>query len=378
MIRGAGSAPPSYPHGPMAQTRGFQLGRQFARWAPLASTALLWPTGPRGPRSRGIRRCSAEELRTPFPEIEARKTGNLVTVDGTHSLYYEVSGNPKGKVVLFLHGGPGDGSSPKHRRLFDPEVFCIVAFDQRGAGQSVGKKEFNTTEKLVQDIEQLRLHLGVESWELLVGGSWGSTLALAYSTRFPARVKAMVLYSIFIPSQASIEFPYSAAGAGLFFPEAHEAFAAAVDATGAQPGELLGRYAERLASEDTKVRNAARSAYLRWIMRLLSLEPDESIIEEVARNPEDAGDGLAIEMRYMANGCFVDADQLLEECKRIAHLPCAIVHGRNDLLCPPANAWRLRQRLPRAKLIFVPQAGHSSSLAPALRSEILKAIDGHR
>ncbi|CAL1136915.1 unnamed protein product [Cladocopium goreaui] len=320
--------------------------------------------------------CQGE--RSLFPEIEARKSGRLETKDGSCSLYYEVSGNPKGKVALFLHGGPGDGCSPKHRRLFDPEAFCIVIFDQRGAGQSSppGFNQHNKTENLVQDIEQLREDLGFEAWDLIVGGSWGSTLALAYATKFPELVKALVLYSIFIPSQESIDFVYSPQGAGLFFPEAYESFVKALPSD--ERSNLIGSYAKRLDSPDLEVRRSAMSSYLRWILRLLSVSPDEAIIEEIAQKPDEAGYGPSIEMNYMANGCFMDAQQLLADCFRIGHIPCTILHGRNDLICPPANAWLLRQRLPLAQLKMVPLAGHSSSFAPALKSAILEAIDSYR
>eukprot|EP00434_Breviolum_minutum_P039966 symbB.v1.2.035504.t1/scaffold4766.1/size35193/5 len=350
--------------------------------AACAAMALPWGRH----QQRSLARCQqsqgseGSELRSLFPEVEARKTGMLETADGCSKIYYEVSGNPNGKVALFLHGGPGDGCSPKHRRLFDPEAFCIVTFDQRGAGQTRPSAftEDNHTANLIEDIELLRKHLSLERWDLLVGGSWGSTLALAYATKYHDTVKAMVLYSIFIPSKAGIEFVYSAQGAGLFFPEDYEAFVKAILPEKTSPARVISCYAKRLTSPEASVRNAACAAYLRWVMRLLSLCPDENIIEEIASKPEEAGPGPAIEMNYMANGCFLDSQQLLDDCGRIAHIPCTILHGRNDLICPPINAWTLRKSLPLAKLKVVPMAGHSSSLAPALKSAILEAIDSYR
>ncbi|CAJ1350195.1 unnamed protein product, partial [Effrenium voratum] len=279
----------------------------------VAPAAALLPLLPRperrptvgpGPRPAGARslavRCQGSELRPLYPEIEARKTGSMKTRDGKHEIYYEVSGNPKGKPAVFLHGGPGDGCSPKHRRLFDPEAYCVILFDQRGAGQSqpAGSLEENTTEKLLEDMEQLRELLGLESW-MLVGGSWGSALALSYATRFPERVQGMVLYSVFVPSQEAIEFPYSAEGAGLFFPEAYEALLRAVPVE--ERKDVIAALAKRVTSPDPAVKLPAVSAYVSWILRLLTLTPDEALIAEAASKPEEAGPGPGIEMHYMVN-----------------------------------------------------------------------------
>mmetsp|Transcript_51359 Transcript_51359/g.94925 ORF Transcript_51359/g.94925 Transcript_51359/m.94925 type:complete len:384 (+) Transcript_51359:27-1178(+) len=321
------------------------------------------------------------ELRTPYPPFEPNEVNFLTTSDGKYKLYYEVSGNPKGKPALFLHGGPGDGSSPKHRQLFDPATYRIVVFDQRGAGQSCpetpgGELDGNTADLLVEDIEQLRKHLGINDWGLIVGGSWGSTLALAYATKHAAKVSGLVLYSIFVPSKESIMWPYSAQGAGAFFPEAYEEFLQALPEQ--EQSDPLAAYARRLASSDPSVHLPARRSYSLWILRLLSVAPDEAMIREMSSHPEEAGTGPAIEMHYMVNNCFLDANQLLDDCAHLAHIKCHIIHGRNDLLCAPSGAWTVRKRLPQAQFTMVPLAGHSSSLAPALKSAVIEAIDAHR
>ena len=229
--------------------------------------------------------------RALYPELAPYQTGTLTTADGKHQLYYEVSGNPQGKPALFLHGGPGDGSSSKHRRLFDPSVYRIVVFDQRGAGKSepAGSLEENTAQALVQDIEQLRQFLGIEEWGLVVGGSWGSTLSLFYSTMHPSKVRGLVLYSIFLPSSEAVKWPYSREGAGLFFPEDYEAFLSLLPVE--ERSDPIGAYARRLSSTDPTVCYPARSSYTKWIMRLLGLQPDEDFIASCAANPAEAGPG---------------------------------------------------------------------------------------
>ena len=360
------------------------LGCSLAQRPERPSTAGQWRQGPRQactalPVLQAPVRCATEKPeRALYPELQPYQSGTLTTSDGKQKLYYEVSGNPAGKPALFLHGGPGDGSSSKHRRLFDPEVYRIVVFDQRGAGKSTpaGSLDGNTSEDLVNDIEQLREFLGVKQWSLVVGGSWGSTLSLLYSTRHPAKVSGLVLYSIFIPSPEAVKWPYSREGAGLFFPEQYEAFLRALPVE--ERADPIDAYAKRLSSSDPSVCYPARSSYTLWIMRLLGLQPDEDFIASCASQPEQAGPGSAIELHYMKHGCFVDSEQLLEDCWRIARVPCAIIHGQNDVLCTPQNAWLLRKRLPLASLLMVPMAGHSSSMAPQLRSAVIEAIDSFR
>eukprot|EP00929_Paragymnodinium_shiwhaense_P107198 TRINITY_DN73270_c0_g1_i1.p1 TRINITY_DN73270_c0_g1~~TRINITY_DN73270_c0_g1_i1.p1 ORF type:complete len:406 (-),score=64.53 TRINITY_DN73270_c0_g1_i1:45-1262(-) len=322
-------------------------------------------------------------LRDLYPPLEPFQSGLLETSDGAHELYYEVSGNPQGKPALFLHGGPGDGSSPKHRRLFDPKVFKIVTFDQRGAGKSLpslqggGLLEANTTAALVQDIEQLRKHLKIDAWSVVVGGSWGSTLALAYAQACPRLVRNLVVYSIFLPSRASIDWLYSSGGASTFYPDAYERFIGFLPpAERAAPIDAY--YKCLLASADVAEKMAARASIARWVLTLLALTPSEEFITACIAEPEKLGDGSLIELHYMRNGCFLQEGQLLRDCTKISDIPCTILHGRYDLVCAPTGAWALHKALPRSTIEFVPESGHSSSAAPRLKSALIEAIDKFR
>lgn len=317
-------------------------------------------------------------MRAPYPELQPHTTGFLRTADGDHELYYEVSGNPQGKPALFLHGGPGDGSSPKHRRLFDPATYKIVTFDQRGAGKSqpVGSIKSNSTADLVEDIEHLRKQLNISSWALVVGGSWGSTLALAYSQAHPGDVQAMVLYSIFLPSRDTIDWLYSPGGANGFYPDAYDKFISHLPISErASPAEA---YYRRLQSPEDAIRLPAASRLGAWALTCLALTPDVDWIESVVSKPEALGTGSLIEMHYMVNMCFLEEDALLRDCTRIGHIPCKILHGRYDMMCQPVNAWRLHQVLPLSTLHFAPESGHSSTAAPRLKSAVIEAIDSFR
>ena len=290
-----------------------------------------------------------------YPAIEPYETGWLAP-DETHRLYWEQSGNPGGVPVLFLHGGPGGGCAPHHRRYFDPSHYRAVLFDQRGAGRSrpLAELRANTTEHLVADIEILRKRLGIGQW-LVFGGSWGATLALAYGEAHPQRCLGFVLRGVFLARPAEIDWWVNRMRT--FFPDHWERFAHAVPPE--ERGDLVRAYGQRFASADALRFARIWAGYEAACARLLPEAEDKN------RNPDD-DDAFSlaiatIEAHYMANGCFLDANQLLDGIGRIAHLPCIIVQGRYDVVCPPATAWDLHRAWPGSDLRIVPGAGHSAN-----------------
>ncbi|MDC0749081.1 prolyl aminopeptidase [Polyangium mundeleinium] len=315
-------------------------------------------------------------IRRPlYPEIEPFRTGRL-RVSDVHELHFEESGNPTGKPVVFLHGGPGGGSDAKQRRFFDPAHYRIVLFDQRGCGKSTphASLEDNTTWHLVSDIERLREHLGIERWQVF-GGSWGSTLALAYAEKHPERVTELVLRGIFLLRKWEIDWFYQDTGAGAFFPDAWEAYLAAIPE--AERGDLVAAYHRRLTSDDPAVRQAAARAWSVWegSTSFLFQNPDY-----IARCAGDAfADAFArIECHYFVNRGFFEHDgQLLTDVGRIRHIPTVIVQGRYDVVCPAKSAWDLHRAFPEANLRIVPDAGHSAFEAGIIH-ELITATDGFR
>lgn len=314
------------------------------------------------------------ERRTLYPAIEPYRTGQLEVGDG-HTIYFEESGNPQGKPVVFLHGGPGGGTDPKHRRFFDPERYRIVLFDQRGCGKSTPHASLlaNTTWHLVADIERLREALGIERWQVF-GGSWGSTLALAYAETHPGRVTELVLRGIFLLRKSEIDWFYQS-GAGALFPEAWQDFLAPIPE--AERGDLLSAYHRRLTSDDLAVRQEAARAWSVWEGRTSCLLPNEELIQR------SAGDAFSlafarIECHYFVHGGWVDGDRsLLANVHKIRHLPGVIVQGRYDVVCPAVSAWDLARAWPEAVLKIVPDAGHSA-LEPGIVDELIRATDGFR
>lgn len=313
-------------------------------------------------------------LRTPYPPIEPYRTGTLPVWE-KHTLYFEESGNPSGKPVVFVHGGPGGGTEPKQRRFFDPAVYRIVLFDQRGCGRSTphASLEDNTTWHLVADMERLREHLGIETW-MVFGGSWGSTLGLAYAQLHPDRVSQLVLRGIFLIRKWEIAWFYQE-GTSRMFPEAWADYLKPIPI--AERGDLLRAYHRRLTSEDPKVRQEAARAWSIWEGRTSTLLPNPEL---VARTGED-GFALAfarIECHYFVNGAFLQREnQLIEDVDRIRHIPCVIVQGRYDVVCPPQSAWELHQAWPESKLVIVPDAGHSAN-EPGITSALVEATDSFR
>jgi len=311
--------------------------------------------------SRGIQPPANSQSGGPgalFPTIEPYRSGRLA-VDDLHTLYWEECGNPDGEPVLFLHGGPGGGLSPRHRRFFHPAHYRIVLFDQRGAGQStpLGEVRANTTQLLVADIERLRRMLGIERW-LVFGGSWGSTLALAYGQRHPERCAGFILRGIFLCSRAEIDWFMH--GMGLFFPEAHAAFVAEIPER--ERAGLLDAYAQRLFGEDIEAARRAARAWSVYEGRCAFLRPNADAIADVSSDTVSLGIGR-LEAHYFLNDGFLEGGQLLRDMGRIRHLPAAIIQGRYDVVCPPAAAYRLHAAWPGALLRMVADAGHSANEA---------------
>ena len=304
-----------------------------------------------------------------YPPLAPYQTGFL-PVGAGHSLYWELSGNPEGKPVLFLHGGPGGGCAPDHRRFFDPTVYRVCLFDQRGAGQSrpLGEIAENTTAHLIGDIEHLRSHLGVARW-LVFGGSWGSTLALAYAQVHPERVAALVLRGIFLGRLSELQWWLY--GLKAVFPDAWEAFAGYLPAE--ERGDLLAGYYRRLTDPDPAVHMPAARTWARYEAACSTLMPSPQTIQAFSRDPVALA--LArLEAHYFVNGVFLEEGQLLAEAGRLADIPGVIVQGRYDMVCPPISAFELARAWNRAELQIVPDAGHSA-MEPGTRRRLVAACD---
>lgn len=305
-----------------------------------------------------------------YPPIEAYRTGWL-RVSPIHELYFEESGNPSGKPVVFLHGGPGGGSDPKQRRFFHPGKYRIVCFDQRGCGKSTpyASLEDNTTWDLVEDIEKLRTHLGLERWQVF-GGSWGSTLALAYAETHPERVSELILRGIFLLRQQEIVWFYQR-GASVLYPDAWEPYFEYIPE--AERGDLLTAYHRRLTSEDAAVRLAAAKLWSRWEGAVSKLLPDPGFTDHYEED-EFALAFARIEAHYFIHKGFLKTDdQLLRDAGRIRHIPGVIVQGRYDVVCPMESAWALHRAWPEADLVIVPDSGHSAFDPPNARALVAAA-----
>jgi len=309
--------------------------------------------------------------RTLYPAIEPYRSGWL-RVSPLHEIYWEESGNPKGKPALFVHGGPGAGADPRSRRFFDPKRYRIVVFDQRGCGRSRphASLEDNTTWHLVADIERLRTFLGIERW-LVFGGSWGSTLALAYSQAHPRRVSELVLRGIFMLRKWEIDWFYQD-GAGALFPDRWENYLAAIPRR--EQGDLVRAYYRRLTSPNRATRVRAARAWSIWEAATSHLIMDDANIDKWGE--EDFAVAVArIECHYFVNKGFLRReDQLLRGVARIRHIPSVIVQGRYDVVCPIRTAWDLHRRWPEADFRVVPDAGHSA-LEPGNTHELVSATD---
>ena len=312
------------------------------------------------------------ERRTLYPEFEPYETGHLDVGDG-HTLFWELSGNPDGKPVIFLHGGPGNGSSPQHRRQFDPERYKILVYDQRACGRSTpfASLEANTTWHLIDDMEKLRTEVSkVERW-MVFGGSWGSTLALAYAQRHPERVLGLVLRGIFLGRPGELRwFNELDGGASWIFPERWRRYLEHIPAD--ERGDMVEAYWRRLDSDDERVRLAAAQAWGWWEGGSTTLvhDPHEpGSFDE----PQTAINVARAEAHYFRHRVFLEPDQLLRDIDRIRAIPATIVHGRYDIICPVKSACDLAEAWPEAALHIV-LAGHSAA-DPAIVDALVAATD---
>jgi proline iminopeptidase len=315
----------------------------------LAALLLTLLTAPAGAQER-----QAGEL---FPVSQPFDSGYL-DVGEPHEIHYELHGNPQSKPVFVLHGGPGFGCYPRLTQYFNPDKFLIVLHDQRGSGQSRphGELRDNTTQQLVEDIERLRKHLKIDEEILIFGGSWGSTLALAYAETYPDRVAGMVLRGVFTATDAEIEQLFLGQGVRKYFPDAVARLEAALPP---DFGEFSPQNLTKLFTEgDHKTARKVSNEWVRFGVKIGSLHtPDEKV--ERALGGENWLPMARIDCYYMANRCFLEEGQLLRDADRLKDIPTTIINGRYDMICPPVTAWRLHQRLPKSKLIIIEEAGHS-------------------
>lgn len=318
-------------------------------------------------------------MRNFYPEIEPYAAGHLDVGDG-QQIYWETSGNPDGKPAVFVHGGPGGGTSPTQRRFFDPGKYRIVLFDQRGCGQSRphiadgADLTVNTTPHLIADMERLRTHLGIERWQVF-GGSWGSTLGLAYAQKHPARVTELVLRGIFLLRRSEIDWYYNG-GAAHIYPDLWESYLEPIPAD-ERDGDLVEAYHRLLTSGDVTTARAAARAWTGWEQATSYLLPrpdeDEDDLSEADRGRFDLA-FASIENHYFVNHGFLRDGQLLDEIDAIASIPGVIVQGRYDVVCPARSAWDLHRAWPAADLHIVADAGHAS-YEPGIRHHLIEATD---
>lgn len=310
------------------------------------------------------------ELRTLYPRIEPYRSGHLDTGDG-HQVYWELCGNPHGKPAVFLHGGPGAGCSPDHRRLFDPARYNILLFDQRGCGRSRphASLDSNTIWHLVDDMERLRSMIGAEQW-LVFGGSWGSTLALAYAETHPARVSALVVRGIFTLRRQEILWFYQE-GACWLFPDAWEDFVAPIPE--AERGDLLLAYHRRLTGNDRAVQLEAAKAWSRWEGRTVNLLADPKLIDTYTS--EDFATAFArIENHYFMHGGWLEDGQLIRDAGKLRDIPGVIIQGRYDVCTPARTAWDLHRAWPEAEFHMIPHDGHAFN-EPGILDRLVRSTD---
>lgn len=310
-------------------------------------------------------------MRDLYPAIAPYHTDTLQVSD-LHTVYFEQVGNPDGMPVVFLHGGPGGGVDPIYRRYFDPQKWRVVLFDQRGCGRSTPHAELreNTTWDLVGDIEKIRIHLGIDRW-VVFGGSWGSTLSLAYSQTHPGACAGLILRGIFLLRQKELRWFYQE-GASYIFPDAWQKYLKPIPPQ--EREDLIAAYYQRLTSPDPDVRLEAARAWSIWEASTSKLFPDPGLQQRFGES--QFADAFArIECHYFVNKGFFDTeDQLLRHCDRIRHLPTVIVQGRYDVVCPMVSAWELHQVLPDAEFLVIPDAGHSMT-EPGIRSALIETTD---
>jgi len=306
-----------------------------------------------------------------YPEI-APFNESLVPVSALHTVHFEQCGNPNGTPVLFVHGGPGGGIDPIYRQFFNPDKYHVILVNQRGAGKSTPHAELkeNNTQNLIQDFETIREQLQIDQW-MVLGGSWGSTLGLAYAQAHPNRVTKLVLRGIYLATEEEDQWLFGGGGANRIFPDHWADFVKLIPET--ERHNMLNAYYKRLTSEDTEVQHAAAQAWSRW----------EISISKLVHNPEDVTTFLAspsatsmarLECHYMLNRSFLQPNQLLDDMQKIQHIPGIILHGRYDIVCAAASAWTLHQAWPNSTLHYVNRAGHSMA-DPDLAKKIIEITD---
>ena len=316
----------------------------------------------------------SNSLYTLYPEISPYHATWIDRPHG-HKVYVEISGNPHGKPIIFLHGGPGGGTNPKQRQFFDPKHYQIILFDQRGCGQSkpLGEVNGNTTADLISDMEAIREHLHIKHW-IIFGGSWGSALALAYANQYPQTIKALILRGIFLSRETELNWFLDEVKA--FFSEAHRTLLHYLPED--KRDDLIKNYSELVFSNDLKISGPASIAWNQFEGGLLKLLPqveenktltDDDIQNEIAR--------ARVQLHYIKDKCFIDGKKILEEIKKLKDVPTTIIQGRYDMVCPPITAYELHQHMPHADFIMVPDAGHSAS-EPSMTHELIKATNNYR
>ncbi len=312
--------------------------------------------------------------RSLYPEIDPYKVESLV-VSNLHTVVYEEAGNPQGRPALFLHGGPGVGILPGYRRFFDPLSYRVVLLDQRGAGRSKPLAELreNTTWDLVADLEKLRRHCGIDKW-LVFGGSWGSTLALAYAITYPHSVKGLILRGVFLGRRSEINWLHRD-GARQIWPDAWEKFQEIIPEN--ERSDMVGAYYRRITSADSDLRRRAARSWSGWEAATMCLIQDSAAIAEMTQT--DAGISIGhIECHYTYHNFFMRTDNyLLENVGKIREIPCRIVQGRYDIICPTISAWELHRALPQSDLRIVATGAHSPMEAPMVH-ELVKATEDHK
>ncbi|RYZ85144.1 MAG: prolyl aminopeptidase [Proteobacteria bacterium] len=306
-----------------------------------------------------------------FPPIEAYDTGTLKVSD-LHELYYEQVGNPQGRPIVFLHGGPGGGVNTDHRRFFDPKHYRIILLEQRGSGRSTPSAELkdNTTWDLVSDTDKIRAHLKIDKWSVF-GGSWGSTLALAYAITYPERVLSMILRGIFLCRPSEIHWFYQH-GASEIFPDVWDEYLKPIPVS--ERGDMVKAYYKRLTDSNYNVRLEAAKAWSKWEAATSRLIVNPKAVDEFD-DPQFAISFASIECHYFINNAFfATSNWLIENVSNIRHIPCHIIQGRYDMVCPARSAWDLHKAWPEAKLTFIADAGHAAA-EPGTRSALIEATE---
>ena len=308
--------------------------------------------------------------RTLYPEIEPYETGMLDVGEG-HSLYYERVGTPGAKPAVFLHGGPGGGMSPSHRRQWNPDLYDVLLFDQRGCGKSLpfAEIEHNDTWRIVEDIERLREMCGHEAWQVF-GGSWGATLSLAYAEKYPERTTEIILRGVFLATEREKGWLYRY-GAGEIMAEQWDQFCGHIPQD--ERGDLVKAYHDRLTSDDEATRLAAAREWSMWEGTVSTLLPNEDLLSEFA-DPSKAVPFARICARFFLNDFYLEEGQLLRDIDRVRGIPMIIVQGRHDICTPPVSAWQVKKALPDADLRIVHDAGHSAG-EPGIIDGLVRATD---